>query len=480
MSLFEHYPAAPSAVSAAGQQAIDRAGQLRTVKGSVQSRSASAATNVTGLLVGPISTVSTPAETALNDVAQAALLVGGSMKQFAESITAYNKGIDELNAAYEAAKANDFGVAATSGASQCYADPADVPAGDHEQAVADAGAALRAELLAKKRQLDEDLDAQADDVAATLKAGPSDNAVIPLLAAGYLPMSAVEAFPSIDLGALNTLRGYVGMARGLKGVPGSFQKFYALFKATKDFNEMATELAKTEAGWATMLAAVEKNLDTTTIHSLNLAMKGKEEISLAQYTKLFAEADKYGATKGLMDAAKVTSKTGGFFAVTGLAASTYDLGDLILNGNDGKGGVDTALRATGDATGIVSSGGSLLMMYGPAAAALGPVGAGVIVAAGVVSLGIAVYRNWDSISAGAEKAWNWAGDQVSDAWDGYSSAVNETWDAASDVAGDVVDGAYDTASDLADEAGDLVDSAGDALDDAADTAGDVIDDITPW
>lgn len=454
MGLFAHHDAQPSVIRDNATTAKGSGDAYGVLSGSLFGRSSTATAAVDGFIEAPTAAVTDDPEKASTKLGQTSYLSSGALNRYADAVDTYNDGIDDLNQRYEDAKAADFYV----GAPVCTVDGTVETATpeDRAGAILAADSGLQTTLRRERDQLLENLDSEADAIGKMLDAGPTDQSIMLLIAAGYLPMDVTAAFPNIDLGTLNTIRSYFHEARKLWKTPGKFRKLFAMFSASKDLTEVAAELARTEHQWGAVLTAIGRNLDTTSLASLNTYLKSREEISLLQYTKLFAEADKAAAASKWVDAAKATGKLGGTLAVLSVVANGTDLVDLIMNGNDGKSGWDTALRATGDVAGLVSSGGGLLALT--PVLSLGPVGAGVLIGAGLVSAGIMIYRNWDDITAGVSTAVEWTGDRVED-------VVNWT--------GDRVD-------ELGDWAGDRLDDLGGVADDVGDSIGGAWDAVTPW
>ncbi|UYM04934.1 hypothetical protein [Solicola gregarius] len=447
MSLFSHHPAKPADIR---QYATDSAGQgtaYGVLTGSLSGRASAAAAAVDGYIDRPTRTVTAAPEGSSTELRKASYLATGCLNQYAEAVETYNTGIDDLNRRYDEAKAADFHV----DVAMCTVDGTiqDGTPEDRDGAIRSADSSLQATLRGEQETLLAALDSDADAIGKAMDGGPTDDTIMLMIAGGYLPAQAVDAFPGIDIGTLNTIRSYFHEARKLWKTPGKFRKLFSMFAASNDLTEVAAELARTEHQWGAVLGAIGRNLDTTTLASLNTYMQSREEISLLQYTKLFAEGDYNVARMNWINAAKATGKLGGGLAVLSVLANGYDLYDLMANGNQGKSGWDTALRVTGDVTGLVSSGGGLLALT--PVLSLGPVGAGILIGAGLVSCGIMIYRNWDDISAAVSTAWNWTGDRISEGWDATTDWASDRWD-----------------------------DAGEALDDAGDAISEGWDAVTPW
>ena len=447
MPLFSHHPAKPETIRQRADDASGEGDAYTVLTGSLSGRAANAAESVDGFIEHPTRTVTGAPETSSNELSKASYLACGCLNQYAEAIETYNRGIDGLNRRYDEAKTADFYV----DVAMCRVDGTiqDGTPEDREGAVQSADSALQATLRGERDVLLEALDSEADAIGKTLDEGPKDDTIMLMIAAGYLAPGAIHAFPSIDVNTLDTIRSYFHEARKLWKTPGKFRKLFAMFRAANDLESVATELARTQHQWTAVLGAIARNLDTTSLASLNTYMQSKEEISLLQYTKLFAEGDYNVARTNWINAAKATGKLGGTLAVLSVISNGYDLYDLIANGNQGKSGWDTALRATGDITGLISSGGGLLALT--PALSLGPVGAGILIGAGLVSCGIMIYRNWDDITAGVSAAWDWTADKASAAWDATTEWASDTWE-----------------------------DAGEALDEVGNVISDGWDAVTPW
>lgn len=134
----------------------------------------------------------------------------------------------------------------------------------------------------------------------------------------------------------------------------------------------------------------------------------------------------FGQTVG-----KWLGPVGGLFAIGG------GIHDMINPAHDGWRGVGD--RVAGGLS-VVAGSGAIALAFG-AAAALGPIGVGVIVGAGLVAgawaLGNLVADNWDSITAGVSTAANAVASGASYAWNAGTTALSAAGNAIADGAGKV-------------------------------------------
>lgn len=461
MPPFPHHDAQPSVIRDHAATAQGKGDAYIALSGSLFGRANTAATEVDGYIDVPVATVTGTPGGSSRQLSQAAYLAAGCLNRYASAIDVYNTGIDGLNQRWWNAKAAGFYV----GEPDCSVD--DVPGNrskDCRAATADARHALKAQLRHERDLLLEDLDTEADAIGTILDTGPTDEQIMLLIAAGYLPASAADAFPSIDLNTLNTIRSYFHEARKLWHTPGRIHKLFMMLSATKNLNEVAAELARTQHQWGAVLGAIERTLDTKSLASLNTYFKAQEDISFLSHLRGLSGVSATAATTSWINAAKATGKIGGPLAGLSLVAHAVSLGDLIMNGDGNASGFDTTLRVTGDIAGLVSSGGGLLAAAG--VISLGPVGAGILIGAGLVSAGVMIYRNWDDIS---NFFTNTVPDALGTAADWTGDRLEDLGNLAGDVTSDVGDWAGDVASDVGDWAGGVASDVGDAW-----------DAVTPW
>lgn len=204
MALFEHYPATPGSISAVAATAGAAATSARSLGTDVSSACQVASTNVWGDLQPPMVAAPRPVVSTSTQIAGAALVAQGVLNRWCQAVTDYNAGIDELNARYAAAQANDFGVDADTYFAHGTAPIAQKQA-SYDQAVRNADASLRASLSAEKAKLDAALDAEATTVASMLNTGPTDEVAMALVAGGHIPPNTVGLVGEI----WSSLRGQV-------------------------------------------------------------------------------------------------------------------------------------------------------------------------------------------------------------------------------------------------------------------------------
>ncbi|MGH3360794.1 MAG: hypothetical protein ACRDO7_18465 [Nocardioidaceae bacterium] len=502
MTLFPHHEADPGVVRGHATQAAQKAACLTTLGGNLSGRSSAAALEACGEIATPVGTVTAPPEGSSGELSGAAYFASGLLNRYAEAVDVFNVGIDGLNARYESEKAANFSL----GVEMCTpgGSPEPIPPVDLEGAIREADAALQATLRQAHAALLAELDDEADAIAALLNAGLNDAAVTMMIAAGYLPQSALAAFPNIDLATLDRIRAYFHEARKMVKTPGRLHKLYAMFAAVKDVDQLAAKLATTEHQWSTLL----RQFAASTQNPIASRLAGIDHVTSAQLSAHFralglAEHDfftglaaKANATNSWINAAKATGKIGGPLAALSVVSNAVDLGDLIMNGNPGKSGLDTALRATQNVTGLVSSGGGLLALT--PALSLGPVGAGILIGAGLVSAGIFVYRNWDEISAGVQWAGDkvvqgaeWVGREAAERWDAAGENLANSWDTATEWADETRQDIGEAADEWADrtrqevgeaaeEVGEAAEEIGEAAEQVGEAANKVWVAVTPW
>ncbi len=195
---FAHYPATPERNESAGETVVQTAPPLMSVGSDARAQAAEADGALAGFLFGLVPSASAPVERMASELKTAAVVAGGSVKRWSQDISDFDRGVDQLNSEYAAARSSGFGVPAadTSGS----ADAAEHAAQEHADAVAAADGALLAELRRRYDALEDDLDGDATAVAGILDEGPSEQAVLELFQAGALPMAVPSLFPGLDFG----------------------------------------------------------------------------------------------------------------------------------------------------------------------------------------------------------------------------------------------------------------------------------------
>lgn len=186
MGLFEHYPATPGSIDGVAGRAGSAAAGVSSVAGDIDAQSQTASSAVTGTLQGPLMTAPDPVMSTSRSISAAAIVAEGCLNRWSSTVAAYNTAIDELNARYESARASSFGVDAGQFFDGGTATPQQKQ-GDYDSAVASAGATMMGTLRAEKAELDRQLDADADTVAAMLDEGPTDEVATALASGGDLP-----------------------------------------------------------------------------------------------------------------------------------------------------------------------------------------------------------------------------------------------------------------------------------------------------
>jgi hypothetical protein len=205
---FDRYPAAPSAIAAAADELAASAGPIELVSDSVSRSSDRAAAGVGGLLHDPLATAPCGFRRRARRVYLAAQCAAGATRGFGRAVSRFDREVDALNVEWALAVADDFGVPPVS------PDGARTPGGGVDpgalaeltEARADAVAAARAELLdrlrRRYRRAEADIDGAADETAGQLDAGPTDEVMQELYAAGLLPHELDRAFPELGLEAV--------------------------------------------------------------------------------------------------------------------------------------------------------------------------------------------------------------------------------------------------------------------------------------
>ncbi len=186
MCLFEHYPATPGSINGVAGRAGAAASGVSALAGDVGSHSQVTSSAVTGTLVAPLVAAPVPVVSTSQSICAAAIVAQGCLNRWSSTVSAYNTAIDELNARYQSARANGFGVDAGQFLGTSEGTPAQRQ-GAYDSAVTSAEASLCGTLRAEKADLDRRLDDDADTVAAMLDEGPTQEVAVALTAGGDLP-----------------------------------------------------------------------------------------------------------------------------------------------------------------------------------------------------------------------------------------------------------------------------------------------------
>ena len=193
MGLFEHYSATPGSIYAASDQAATAGDQCRQLGTSVDGRGQVACTSVTGDLDAPLFAAPQPVVSSSQALDGSSLIVHGCLNLWGDMVTTYNGEIDALNQEWASAQGNSFGVdSSTYMGPHCGTESPDGGQGAFDDAVADASAALRADLVRRKGLLDDELDSGAGEVAGVLDQGPTAEAALTLFQSGALPAAAAD------------------------------------------------------------------------------------------------------------------------------------------------------------------------------------------------------------------------------------------------------------------------------------------------
>lgn len=189
-----HDEADPDTITAASDRAGHQFDPLATVQGELENRARAANQDVTGVLVVPLATSTTPQQRAAGDLALAALAASGTMAAYAEAVRTYNGVVDGLNEEYATAKGDGFGVASDAGHAEGNTPEQDRTA--HDSAVDAADLELRRSLGAREREARRTLDETGDSLAQGLDKSPTETlqGLVPV-AAGESPGAPVGTDP---------------------------------------------------------------------------------------------------------------------------------------------------------------------------------------------------------------------------------------------------------------------------------------------
>lgn len=172
MPLFTHYPASPGNIVTSAAEVLGAATLVDAVAEGVRGDVASAGSTVDGSLDGPVAAVATQVYGVADAIKGSARYAAGVLSRFAEDVTAYDAGIDTLNAQWDA-----FPV---------VTEPAM------------AKAALLARLQREQARLEQSLDDAAATVAGMLGRGPNARDIAALEREGLMPSESLVLDPSLN------------------------------------------------------------------------------------------------------------------------------------------------------------------------------------------------------------------------------------------------------------------------------------------
>jgi len=200
--LYHHYPSSPDAIDGCASRLFSNAGVLRGLMTDVQARTGLARGQVSGLLAPPMAVVDDPTVTTCAKTAQGSLWAAGAVRFFSGSVRTFNDGVDQLNAEWDAAVADDFGVQPPYLLPTTSPESAQQMQTDHTAEVSAARAARKARLDGLYAELEEALDKDATLVGGMLDRGPNPTDGGRLFEAGVLqPLGSElsDAYNPVDV-----------------------------------------------------------------------------------------------------------------------------------------------------------------------------------------------------------------------------------------------------------------------------------------
>jgi hypothetical protein len=192
---FEYYPVTGDAIRDAASETDAQTGLVDAIRRQLEGEHRRMLAAVEGDLEGPMREAPALAIGNMVQVAQVSQFAAGVLRLFADAVDQFNhtstapRSVDELNAAYGAARFDDFGL-------------------DRDRGTAwdEANAALLGILTAEYGRLEQQLDGWADHAARMLDRGPNADDVRELWALGDLGSDAYEVWPELNLVEVRLLR----------------------------------------------------------------------------------------------------------------------------------------------------------------------------------------------------------------------------------------------------------------------------------
>jgi hypothetical protein len=197
---FERYPVTAEGVCGAGDSVSGYAGNLESLQADVDGAHHPAQWGVAGLLASPMLSAARPVQERAGRWLRSAVFGGAAIRLFGDGVAGYNRGVDDLNSRYWAAKGRDFGLSPPDLPEDATGAERREAADEFRVRVAEADRAMLGQLSRERHTvLEPALDEQASWVARLLDAGPdSSEAVVELYAAGSMPWTAPMLFRGVD------------------------------------------------------------------------------------------------------------------------------------------------------------------------------------------------------------------------------------------------------------------------------------------
>ncbi len=198
-ALFPPYRADTGSMGAAAERLAASSTSVSGLVEQVTSAHRPAVTGTGGTLTGAVAAAVLPLQRSGPEVSGAAMLAHGALISWIRHVAEHDRGIDDINSRWASASADDFGVPAAEYSGD--ETPEEWRQIDQARAstVDDARRQLLEELTRERELLVEDLDGDADAVAALLDEGPTDRVLTQLLVAGALPPQALFLLPDLAL-----------------------------------------------------------------------------------------------------------------------------------------------------------------------------------------------------------------------------------------------------------------------------------------
>jgi len=174
MGLFRHYAASSQAVVGTAAEILGAAGLVDGVTETLRHEFGQAQAGVAGSIAGPMAAAPRPVYDTADQIRMSARYSAGALSVFAQAVSAYNTGIDRLNARWQAF-------------------PPVI-----EPAMAKAKDALLAQLHREQDQLEQALDDRAEEVAGMLDRGPNPGDIAALENRGLMPSESLLLDPSLN------------------------------------------------------------------------------------------------------------------------------------------------------------------------------------------------------------------------------------------------------------------------------------------
>lgn len=202
--LFEPYPVTGAEIREVSEQGTGGISALEDLEGDVNSAHRPTVDAVEGDIAPHVGSANQGSSQQNQSVRSTVAFAQGALNMFAYAVDDFNtdstdpRSVQKLNAAYNSASANNFGLDASD-----YEEGGDKEDASFSDDWSTKSAALKSELRTEYGRLESNLDTEAETVSGMLERGPNEDDVRTMYGAGALPSYAATIFPNYDLSGVS-------------------------------------------------------------------------------------------------------------------------------------------------------------------------------------------------------------------------------------------------------------------------------------